>query len=91
MLLLAALVGAAAEAAVLFPQFAAAARAGQRDWWRTPAETAPETRAVGQLRRDMTEIILRTGFPRDVALAREWLPQVARYSFSTARLFLDER
>jgi hypothetical protein len=31
------------------------------------------------------------GFPASIKLALDWLPEVARYSFTAARIFLDAR
>ena len=58
-----------------------AGRDGARDAGRRPTPAGH--------RREI--IVCRARGSRATSLSREWLPQVARYSFSTARLFLDER
>jgi hypothetical protein len=90
MLLLALLVGHARVARSLFPEFLANARQGKRDWWSPAQDTdvAPDEQKA--LRAELAEILDAPLFPSSTDLLIEWLPRVARYSFTTAKMFLND-
>lgn len=98
MLLLAAVVGDSASAAILFPEFVANARAGKTRWWVAGKEVASATDeakrdapSVAALRRRIAEVAEGATFPRRPELVVDWIPRVARFSFLTARVYLDAR
>ena len=91
MLLLALLVGQPALAGELFPQLLLRAREGQEDWWQSGWVADAITAEEARLRAQLDELVDAPYFPRSPALVVRWLPQVARYSFTTARMFLEER
>lgn len=87
MLLMALVVGRSNVAEKLFPHLLMAARAGRTDWWAAGWE------AIGpsnddRLRRALDPLVASSFFPRRPELAVAWLPKVARFSFTTARVFL---
>lgn len=89
MLLLAILVGKPKLAARLFPRFLASAPSGADVWWQAGWEglVGEEELAL----RGMLDPIIGVGyFPGGPQLLVEWLPQVSRYSFTTASIFLRE-
>lgn len=91
MLLLALLVGQSKATALLFPQFLASAADGQPIWWASGDRGAAEPIELIHLRAWIDEIARAPLFPSAPELVVEWLPQVARYSFTTAGMFLSDR
>lgn len=88
MLLLALLVGHSKAATSLFPQFLDNARLGGLMWWSSDENELP-THLV-QLRAQLDVIASGSLFPSDPSLVVTWLPRVARYSFTTAKMFLND-
>lgn len=88
MLLLAILVGRSATAEALFPRFIEAATSGRTDWWRHGWEGVASPKEV-KLARALEDIVGAAYFVSDAKLLVEWLPRVSRFSFGTARLFLE--
>lgn len=91
MLLLALLVGRSTLAANLFPQLLMSAREGRPDWWDEGWAIKAFSAEDRHLPEQLNEIMEAPYFPRSRDLVLTWLPQVARYSFNTAKIFVDER
>lgn len=91
MLLLAALIGDSRSSAALFPQFLSEAVLDRPQWWKQAAEAPMDSKDAERLRLQIAAIAEGGKFPHRVLLLREWLPRVARFSFLTARMFLDAR
>lgn len=91
MLLLAALVGDSTSASVLFPKFLAGAEEDRDDWWGFADQLPVKAHDTRQLRERIRAVADSPLFPRSPQLVRHWLPIVARFSFLTARLFMDRR
>lgn len=91
MLLLAALIGDSASAAALFPQFVSNAAEGNVRWWTRSVGAPEENGDSERLRQKIGAIAEGAMFPGQPGLVYEWLPRVARFSFLTARMFLDVR
>lgn len=90
MLLLALLIGDSPASRVLFPEFLARARRGESDWWASSKAGGAAPIEHADLRARLAEILSAPLFPSSPDLLLEWLPQVARYSFTTAKMFLSE-
>lgn len=90
MLLLAFLVGQAATAKLVFPNFLANARDGKLTWWSDALSGSDTFNDHHRLLAHFGEIASGVLFPGSPELAVHWLPRVARYSFSTAGLYLRE-
>ncbi|MEK1895288.1 MAG: hypothetical protein AAAB20_18785 [Rhizobium sp.] len=90
MLLLALLVGEPLVAAKLFPQFLGHARDGHADWWAVDWSSISEMAGAERIQRQVSEIAGVSSFPRSPAGVTRWLPEVARYSFATANIFVEE-
>ena len=88
MLLLALLVGKPQLAAKLFPKFLAGAQSNHDDWWETGWKGLG--RSEEEIRSLLSPIVEVDYFPRSPQHAVQWLPQVARYSFMTASIFINE-
>jgi hypothetical protein len=88
MLLLALLVGHSKAATALFPQFLDNARLGALNWWSSGESGQPAD--IVRLRKQLDDIAGAPLFPSAPSLVVSWLPRVARYSFTTARMFLSE-
>lgn len=92
MLLLAMLVGRTSLAKELFSRFLAEARSGNRGWWTagwdSMATMSPEQ---SFLRVQLDELVGGSYFPTSPELVFTWLPRVARYSFTTGGMFLEEQ
>jgi hypothetical protein len=88
MLLLALLVGHSKAATHLFPQFLDNARLGGLTWWSS--DDSGQLAYLAKLRAQLDDIVSAPLFPSDPSLVVSWLPRVARYSFTTARMFLSE-
>lgn len=88
MLLLALVVGRSRLAEKLFPQMLRAAQAGRSDWWDAGWKAAGVAED-DPLRASLDLLVESSFFPKSAELAAVWLPQVARFSFTTARLFLE--
>jgi hypothetical protein len=89
MLLLALLIGKPKLAARLFPLLLASARQGREDWWQAAWDAAKPNSEELYLRELLDPIVEAPYFPRSPQLVETWLPQVSRFSFTTAKLFLD--
>jgi len=88
MLLLALLVGKPQLAAKLFPIFLAGAKSNDDDWWE--AGWNGLGRPEEEIRSRLAPIVEVGYFPGSPQHVVQWLPQVARYSFITASIFLKE-
>lgn len=88
MLLVALIVGRSSVAEKLFPHLLTAARAGRTDWWAAGWEATGRS-GDDRLRRALDPLVASSFFPHSPDLAVEWLPKVSRYSFTTARVFLE--
>ncbi len=88
MFLLALVVGRSRLAEMLLPKFLDAAEAGHQDWWRAGWDALEECQEQ-RLRAALDDVISAVYFPKDPNLVVAWLPQVARFSFTTARIFLE--
>lgn len=88
MLLLALLVGKPKLAAKLFPIFLDRAQVNDADWWEAGWNGLGG--AERDVRNSLAPIIEVGYFPGSPQHAAQWLPQVARYSFMTASIFLKE-
>lgn len=92
MLLLAMLVGRAGLAKELFPLFKAEARSGNRAWWTAGWDNmATMSLEYSVLREQLDEVVGGSYFPTSPELIFNWLPRVARYSFATGGMFLEEQ
>ena len=91
MLLLAALIGDPSSASVLFPQFRDRAAQGQPDWWVRSAGAREDNESATRMRQTIELTVANSMFPHDSRLVLDWLPRVARFSFLTARMFLEAR
>ena len=89
MLLLAAVIGEPAAAAVLFPLYRSRALAADRSWWNSFADQ--EYKDAERLQREVAALLESAQFPTDASALLEWLPRVARYSFLTGGMFLADR
>lgn len=88
MLLLALLVGHPKASAELFPEWLRNARSGApRVWASQPRKD--EGGEILRVRRDVEAFVQDPFFPRSAALVSDWLPAVARYSFTTAGLYIE--
>jgi hypothetical protein len=90
MLLLAALIGDSSSASTTFPMFLQQATADDEKWWVDKAGET-ENEGVARMLKMIDSVVRGELFPHDPKLICEWLPGVARYSFLTARMFLDTR
>ncbi|CAN7180689.1 P-loop NTPase fold protein [Caballeronia sp. LjRoot31] len=90
MLLLAALIGDSSSASATFPMFLLQATADDEKWWIDKVG-ATENEGVARMLKTIDSVAGRELFPHDTKVICEWLPRVARYSFLTARMFLDNR
>jgi hypothetical protein len=88
MLLLALLVGKPQLAAKLFPKFLAGAQSHDDDWWE--AGWKGLERPEQEIRSLLAPIVEVGYFPGSPQHAVQWLPQVSRYSFMTASIFIKE-
>ncbi|NOV21227.1 hypothetical protein E5S70_35455 [Ensifer adhaerens] len=90
MLLLGLLVGEPLIASKLFPAFLAQARSGKNDWWEADWTAVKGIPEADRIRAHFEEIARVASFPHSPNLLVHWLPEVARYSFATANIFVEE-
>ncbi|WP_158900143.1 P-loop NTPase fold protein [Burkholderia sp. L27(2015)] len=90
MLLLAALIGDPTLASSTFPIYLTQATEGDTRWWVKKAKVEESEDAARALQA-FESVVAGELFPHNPKLICEWLPLVARYSFLTARMFLETR